>query len=52
MERYRFKKNTLTVNQVLIYNNSETSFKELKTVESIRTISITSELMSKLKNGK
>ena len=47
-----FKENTLTVNQVLIYNNSEISFKEPKTVGSIRTISIPTELMSKLKKWK
>lgn len=47
-----FEENTLTVNQVLIYNDSEISFKEPKTVGSIRTISIPIELMSKLKKWK
>ena len=47
-----FDKNTITVNQVMFYENGKILFKEPKTEGSVRTISVPVELMSKLKKWK
>ena len=47
-----FNKNTITVNQVMFYENGKILFKAPKTEGSVRTISVPVELMSKLKKWK
>lgn len=47
-----FDKNTITVNQVMFYENGRILFKAPKTEGSVRTISVPVELMSKLKKWK
>ena len=47
-----FKNNTISVNQTLIYIGGKIQFKDPKTKGSIRTISVPTELMDKLKKWK
>ena len=47
-----FNKNTITVNQVMFYENGKILFKAPKTEGSVRTVSVPVELMSKLKKWK